>query len=134
MRLLKPMLQDGASGASEANLAVTAYRDRMIDPASTGESKEAALREAREKLRAITPSLTVAQVDLITEHAKRARAVISGFKEAREDVTRKTVELIRVSRVMLKSEDDVAPAVPPQRRRWWRAAQTETVQAGAESA
>ncbi|MFF7774940.1 hypothetical protein ACFZCG_10960 [Streptomyces tanashiensis] len=30
--------------------------------------------------------------------------------------------LVAAARSMLKSEDDVTPAVPAQRRRWWRRA------------
>ncbi|MFF9147200.1 hypothetical protein ACF1BN_20310 [Streptomyces sp. NPDC014861] len=34
----------------------------------------------------------------------------------------KLAELVRATRTMLRSEDDVAPATPEPRRRWWRAA------------
>ncbi|MFC9699341.1 hypothetical protein ACFTWD_01385 [Streptomyces sp. NPDC056943] len=41
-------------------------------------------------------------------------------REALEDqLTERMKALVTAAREMLKSEDDVAPTVPEQRRRWW---------------
>ncbi|MGW4939467.1 hypothetical protein ACWEQH_41930 [Streptomyces sp. NPDC004166] len=76
--------------------------------------------EAVEALRAAT-NATVEQAVAVSSYVIRPRFP-SEVAENRAKLNEKLTTLINAARVMLKSEDDVAPAVPPQRHRWRRVA------------
>ncbi|MEU8702920.1 hypothetical protein AB0C61_35745 [Streptomyces sp. NPDC048680] len=76
--------------------------------------------DAVDAVRAAT-NATVQQAVAVTSYFIRPDFP-SAVAENREKLKEKLTILIDAARVMLKSEDDVAPTVPPQRHRWRRAA------------
>lgn len=76
--------------------------------------------DAMAAVRAAT-NATVQQAVSVTAYVLRPRFP-SEVAENRERLNEKLALLIDAARAMLRSEDDIAPAVPPQRRRWRPAA------------
>ncbi|MFJ7986243.1 hypothetical protein [Streptomyces sp. NPDC096351] len=67
------------------------------------------------------PGLSVEQVHLLVYGLSRPLVRKARRRGVRTFIER-TNALTAAAREMLGSEDDVAPSMPPERRRWWRAA------------
>ncbi|MCX5232918.1 hypothetical protein [Streptomyces sp. NBC_00233] len=66
------------------------------------------------------PGLPHHQVVLLVENRRDPEPSVWHQKdEAGRALNERMDELVTAARAMLRSEDDVAPAVPEQRRRWW---------------
>ncbi|MFC9035077.1 hypothetical protein [Streptomyces arboris] len=86
------------------------------------ERKVRALAAADEALRAAVADITDAQAQAAVAEAIGGREWLDRKRENEEQVTACLDTLVAAAREMLKSEDDVAPVVPPQRWRWrWAA-------------
>ncbi|WP_432112818.1 hypothetical protein [Streptomyces sp. S1] len=78
-------------------------------------------------LRNVVPSLTEEQLrTVIAYHGVPDGSLREGTRIVRQDFNEALIVLVREAREMLRAQDDVAPAVPEQRRRWWRAAPAVT--------
>ncbi|MFD3997372.1 hypothetical protein [Streptomyces sp. NPDC058583] len=75
---------------------------------------------ATQALRAATDA-TVEQAVSVATYASTPD-IPSKVEESRGDLGLRMTTLVTTARTTLKSDDDVAPAVPEPRRRWWRAA------------
>ncbi|MFH8628217.1 hypothetical protein ACH4A8_41120 [Streptomyces vietnamensis] len=120
--LLELRRTGGSTRLQEAFDALAAYRTVATDLFSEDEARFQAAVEARMRLGRVTPALSGARIDALVSHYSRSpdRAT-TDYNEAHDRLVEKRGELIRAARAMLRSEDDVAPAVPQQRRRlWWR--------------
>ncbi|MFE7547802.1 hypothetical protein [Streptomyces gardneri] len=117
-----------ASAAASADAAVAARaavrRLRSIDADADGVAWETARLAARDAL---------CSVDGVTEELASNALLTIGMDDlgAARGLARRTNQfaekktlLLKAAREMLKSEDDVAPTVPPQRRWWQRAGAT----------
>ncbi|MDT9693020.1 hypothetical protein Q5762_32800 [Streptomyces sp. P9(2023)] len=118
---LRGLCIDGDTSAQAAYRELSAYRTIVAADGTTIEDQVSAGNDARTALRAVHPALSEARIKALMSHFFQAPDRASAdYAEARLLVTEKTKALIRVSRAMLRSEDDVAPTEPEQRRRWWR--------------
>ncbi|MFD7555493.1 hypothetical protein ACFV9E_13295 [Streptomyces sp. NPDC059835] len=86
------------------------------------ETKVRALAAADEALRAAVADITDAQAQAAVAEAMGGREWLDRKRGDEEQVTVCLDTLVAAAREMLKSEGDVAPAVPPQRQRWRQAA------------
>ncbi|MFH8253438.1 hypothetical protein [Streptomyces roseolus] len=87
--------------------------------AATGETYESRMQALRS-----VPGLSeklAHELAVNSGGGNRLRWVERGGRKS-DALEEKLAELVRATRTMLKSEDDVAQAPPEQRRRWWRAA------------
>ena len=85
------------------------------------ESRIRALSAADEALRAAVVDITDTQAQVVVAYATGGREWSDRERGEAERVVERLDMLVEAAREMLKSEDDVAPAVPEPRRRWWRA-------------
>ncbi|MFH9736533.1 hypothetical protein ACH4MA_02390 [Streptomyces roseolus] len=105
----------------DAREALHELRERELDAARTDESRSEARVNALRKLREMESDISREQnLALIRYYMRPAGATLDEFKEVRALFQSKMEELIAEARIMLKSEEDVAPIVPEQRRRWRR--------------
>ncbi|MFE7595577.1 hypothetical protein [Streptomyces sp. NPDC057494] len=111
-----------SSDLETASAAVAAAR-LLLDDDASGTDLWSAL--------AAVPGLPSEQVTLLTERrGDTGHSIARQRQEATRLLDERTTELVEAAREMLKSEDDVASAVPQQRRRWWRRATPVTPAAG----
>ncbi|MFG3193552.1 hypothetical protein [Streptomyces omiyaensis] len=93
---------------------------RADNPGSTDDERATMFQNAVRTLRAATGATTeqaVAAAGYVNAPGMSTREI-----EIRDEFSERMKELVGAAREMLRSEDDVAPAAPEQRRRWWRAA------------
>ncbi|MFH8628215.1 hypothetical protein ACH4A8_41110 [Streptomyces vietnamensis] len=111
------------SPASPEAAAAAVALDDMATAQDSGD--QVAFQRAREvadqALRSVA-GLHRVHVSLVLWYVERGGPTSRMGATAEEVVDEKMTALVEAAREMLRSEDDVAPAVPSQRRRWWRAA------------
>ncbi|AJF68176.1 hypothetical protein [Streptomyces vietnamensis] len=108
------------AAAEQAIEAVEEYlRSRDQDDASV---RATAQRRAYDAVREVTGLPGVLVADVLPALTTRVSEMAVERNRCRQNIEGKVDRFIAVAREMLRSEDDVAPAAPEQRRRWWRAA------------
>ncbi|WP_314612473.1 BAR domain-containing protein [Streptomyces stackebrandtii] len=104
-----------------AREALHEARECELDAASTDEAKRGARARALRKVRELEPRVSSEQgLQLIRHYMRADGATLDEYREARALVQNKTEELIAATRIMLKSEEDVAAEEVPTRRWGWR--------------
>ncbi|MFE5941545.1 hypothetical protein [Streptomyces sp. NPDC056480] len=95
------------------------------------ESGDLAAREAAYQVasQAVCSSMgwTPRQTGIALRYCLNTRSAEGRRRRAKQGLHEGTDALIEAARTMLKSEDDVAPTVPTQRRRWLRRSRSEAV-------
>ncbi|GGY61938.1 hypothetical protein [Streptomyces omiyaensis] len=103
-----------------ARAALHELRECELDAARTEGARSEARVNALRKLTELESEISREQRFALIRYYMRADGVtLDQFKEARALFQSKMEELIEETRIMLRSEGDVASVVPPQRR-WWR--------------
>ncbi|MEU9851813.1 hypothetical protein [Streptomyces sp. NPDC047974] len=103
--------------SNDADVARTA---RLAEHAVLHGGLEGMGHEERLQAIAAVPGVSERQARALLRDAENPPRWNARLNSGRHDFEEKLREAVRAGRAVLKSEDDVVPALPPQRRRWWR--------------
>ncbi|MER5966679.1 hypothetical protein [Streptomyces sp. NPDC002057] len=117
--LNRQVRRDDPAASALAVAARSAVDQWHVAHEANAEDASSKRREAHQALRSAM-GLTTEDAEIVLLSIV-VLPILSGAREERQNELKELMAaLVGAAREMLRSDDDVAPTVPPQRRRWWR--------------